>query len=260
MKHTLKVTFLLIILFFLAQLIGLGVVNNYLKEESLPYNIERPEIEEETSYIYLTVAIIIATLIALLLARLQALKLWKFWFFVSVTLTLLIAFGAFLPELIALLLALILALLKIFRRNEFIHNFTELFIYAGLAGLFVPILNLTSVIILLVIISLYDMVAVWKTKHMISMAKFQTKAKIFAGLHLTYSKGKEAILGGGDIGFPLMFAGVALKAGFYHALLVIIFTTIALSLLFFFSRKNRFYPAMPFLTIGCFTGFLVSLI
>jgi len=260
MKHTLQITLVLLALFFTAQLIGLSVVKSYFKEEALPYNIERPEIEEETSYIYLIVALFFATVIALVLAKFRAIKLWKFWFFVSVVLTLTIAFGAFLPDAVALAIAFVLALVKIFKQNIFFHNLSELFIYAGLAGLFVPLLNLASITILLVVISLYDVIAVWKTKHMVGMAKFQTKAKIFAGLHINYGKGKEAILGGGDIGFPLMFAGVALKAGWIHALFVIIFTTLALALLFFLSKKDRYYPAMPFLTIGSFIGFLLSLL
>ena len=256
----LQITSLLILFFLLAQVIGLFVIQSYYKEETLPLSLERPVLEEDTSYWYLLVAIGIGTVLALVLAKFKAMKLWRVWFFISVVLTLTIAFAAFMPDELAFGLAFIFGALKIFRPNPIIHNATELFIYAGLAGLFVPLLGLKSIVILLLVISLYDVIAVWKTRHMVSMAKFQTKSKIFAGLHLKYRKGREAILGGGDIGFPLMFAGVVLKLGWYHALFVVGFTTLALALLFFYSQKGKFYPAMPFLTIGCFAGFLLSLI
>jgi len=48
------------------------------------------------------IAILIATGVALLLIRFSAFRLWKVWYFISIFITLLIAFGAFIPELIAL--------------------------------------------------------------------------------------------------------------------------------------------------------------
>ena len=155
-------------------------------------------------------------------------------------------------------IALILALLKIFSKNIFSNNVTELFVYGGIAGLFVPILGLFSVFVLLILISIYDMIAVWKTKHMVKLAKFQSESNIFAGLYIPYKKNREAILGGGDIGFPLLFAGVVLKEfDFTKALIVVAVTTIALFLLFMYAKKNKFYPAMPFLSAGCFVGYLI---
>src|SRR3989338_8595621 len=261
MKHNLRVTSILIILFLMSHVLGLFVIKHYLpKEENLPLGIQKPEFEERTSYIPIIIAIFAATVIALVLIKFAAFRIWKLWYLASIFITLIISFNAFIPEMIALFLAIIFSLLKTFRNGILIHNFTEIFVYGGLAAIFVPVLSVWSIFVLLVLISIYDVIAVWKTRHMISMAKFQIKSKIFAGLHLKYSKGREAILGGGDIGFPLMFAGVVLKLGWYHALFVVGFTTLALALLFFYSQKGKFYPAMPFLTIGCFAGFLFSLI
>ena len=259
MKHSVKITAILVSLFLLAQLIGLFIVDSYLVEE-LPYDIQRPEFEEETSFIPIFVIIIIATIIAMILARFRAESLWKIWFFLAVVFTLAIAFSSVLPEIIALILSLLLAILKVFRRNLIVHNFTELFIYGGLAAIFVPILSILSISILLVLISLYDIYAVWKSKHMVKLAKFQAKMKLFAGIFIPYEK-KTAILGGGDIGFPLLFAGVILdKIGLLSSIIVILFSTLALLLLLIYSKKGRFYPAMPFISAGCFLGYLVVLL
>ncbi len=273
MKHTLKITLLLLVLFLASHIVGLYVTNHYLKENStLPFELQRPAMDEKTSFIPIFITILIATVLALILIKLQAIHIWKLWFFFSVVFCLTISFNAFMPEVFALTLAFILAIFKIFKPNVYLHNFTEVFIYGSLSALFVPVLNILSISILLILISIYDMVAVWKTKHMISMAKFQSDAKMFTGLSIPYGPKKninknvitkktvvrEAILGGGDIGFPLLFAGVVLKLyGFFPAVIISITSGLALLILFLMAEKKKFYPAMPFVTIGCFIGYLV---
>ena len=51
-----------------------------------------------------------------------------------------------------------------------------------------------------------------------------------------------------------------LKKSLYHAVFVVLFTTLALALLLIYSKKDKFYPAMPFIAVGCFVGYLVTLI
>ena len=165
-----------------------------------------------------------------------------------------IAFNAFFTQLFSLILALVLSLWKTFKNNIIVHNFSELFIYGGLAAIFVPILSITSIIVILFIIAIYDYIAVFKTKHMIRMAKFQTKIKLFAGLLIPYGK-KAAILGGGDLGFPLLFSGVMFKEFGLLSLITVLTSTLALAYLLFKSQKNKFYPAMPYISIGCFIGY-----
>jgi presenilin-like A22 family membrane protease len=259
MKHNITVTIVIAVLFLAAHFIGLFITNQYLGAE-LPYGIERPVIESSTSYIPLIIAIVIATGLALLLMRFGAMRLWKAWFIFATVYLLGIAFSAFIVQVWALVLALIFGLLKFYRPSAITHNFTELFVYSGIAAIFAPIMSIFAVSMLLILISIYDMIAVWKTKHMIKMAKFQAKAKMFAGFVIPYDKGKKnAVLGGGDIGFTLLFSGVVLVSmGFYKALIVSFVTTIALFLLLFLSKKNKFYPAMPYLSAGCFLGLLIS--
>ena len=63
-----------------------------------------------------------------------------------------------------------------------------------------------------------------------------------------------------------MFAGVVMKnliltnpilTAFLKTLIIPITTSIALYLLLIYGKKNKFYPAMPFLTIGCLIGFAI---
>ena len=77
-------------------------------------------------------------------------------------------------------------------------------------------------------------------------------------------KGKKvkvslAILGGGDVIFPILAAGVIfLTWGLLQALIISLFATFGLVYLFISARKGKFYPAMPFIATGCFLGLLVA--
>lgn len=297
MKHTPNITVLLVTFFLITQLTGLFILSSYIDfsktketgtviEKPLPL-VERPDVDESVSWLYIFVAIIIGTAIALAIIRLKLFFMWKFWFFMSVWFCLTIAFFAFTNLAVALILALVLTALKVYRPNIYIHNITEIFIYGGLAAIFVFFMNLTSAFILLFLISLYDMFSVWQSKHMIKLAEFQTSQKLFAGIFIPYSVPKKqavakkpgkiikkaveiksAILGGGDIGFPLIFTGVVFKSlllinpveiAFLKAIIISITTSLALLWLFMKAEKDKYYPAMPFISIGCVIGYLIIL-
>ncbi len=287
MKHTLKITLLLVLLFLMSQLIGLVVVNNYIDyaktEETgqttyknLPYSLERPDVPQQTSFLLILFGLFVGTVIILALIKFRKMNLWKFWFFLSVLLCLSVAFSAFVPSAIAFALALVFSIIKIFKPNFIVHNLTEIFIYGGIAAIFVPMMNLFAVVILLIVISLYDMFAVWKSKHMIKLAKFQASSNLFAGLVVPYKPAgfgiekpekprkagiKNAILGGGDMAFTLMFAGVAMKQfGLVKSLIIPLIVALALLILLTKGKKDTFYPAMPFLTAGCFLGYVIAFV
>lgn len=312
MKHSIKITTLLLFTFILAQLNGLFVLDYYIDIEKssaagktivneaayAQSNISPPTVENESiSYIYVIIALLVGTLLVLLLIKFRQRKLWKFWFFLSVLVSLIISlnswtfrffdntlFPAFFLYLGTVLLSGILAYYKVFKHHLIIHNLTEIFIYGGLAALLVPILNLFSVTLLLILVGFYDMYAVWKSKHMIAMAEFQTREKVFAGLYIPYtakgsvrdtkiemkekmseqkSSGSIAVLGGGDIAFPLLFSGVIFKTigTYWPALVIICTTTLALLLLFYYGEKGKYYPAIPFIALGCFLGYgIISLL
>jgi len=283
MKHTWIITCFLILMFFASQVIGLYITDKYIEVPASAENkvvwknlsvagvpINTPDVEPIISTGYIIGAVILGTLLILLIIRLNTVFLWKLWFYFAVVMCLSLAFGALIPALYAFIIALVFGFFKVFRPNIYLHNLTELFVYSGLAVIFVRMLDVKYSFILLIVLSFYDMYAVWKSKHMIKMAKFQTKSGIFAGLLIPYAapslrgvkkKVRTAVLGGGDIGFPLIFAGTVLVAsGFIPALIVSACTTASLSILLLLSQKDRFYPAIPFLTAGCAVGYLITLL
>ncbi|MBI2557808.1 hypothetical protein HYW20_00655 [Candidatus Woesearchaeota archaeon] len=300
MKHTVKVTILLVFFFFMAQFVGLLVINQYIDHKKtieskevvfkpLPYGFERPEIKNQsTSFIYITLAVLTGTFLVLMLVKFEKQFVWKYVFFAAVWSTLSIALAAFINPIAAAVLALIVSVLRLYRPNLIIQNISEIFIYGGLASFVVNIFNLFAAFMLLIVISIYDFIAVFKTKHMIKLAEFQSKSKVFAGLLVPYQRDKipvtampkpqtgnmpkntpkssVAVLGGGDIGFTLIFAGVVMKglmlketilAGFLKTLIIPVFVSFALLMLLLKGQKNKFYPAMPVLSLGCFVGYMV---
>lgn len=303
MKHNLKITLVLLGMFVLTQFIGMFVINHYnVLGNELPYGMETPEVQSPndfyTSFLpSILIAFIIAIVLLILLTKFKLAFILRLWFFFVVMIALGIFFKTILPlgqytGLIALIFALPLALVKVYKQNLIVHNLTELVIYPSIAAVFVPLLNLWTAIFLLVLISIYDMWAVWRSGIMQKMAKYQmNELKVFGGLMIPYvSKGQKTkikklralkkkdpkkfekthkdtkikvnmgILGGGDVVFPIITSGVMLvNFGFWPALFVLMGATIGLSYLLFFASPKKFYPAMPFITAGIFLGMLASL-
>ena len=301
MKHILKITVILVIMFFIAQIIGIFVANVYQPQiiqvtnettgeiinqtnYGIPYGLEPPEEIAPGEAIWsIVISLIIAVSLMLILMKIRAEIFIRVWFLFVVTVGIALALNAFLikipnASIIAIAIAIPLAIIKIFQRNMIVHNLTELLIYPGIASVFIPLLNILSVVILLLFISAYDIYAVWHAGFMQKMAKYQIeKLKLFSGFFIPYmdkktralvkkakktkskkgKKGKKigvnvAILGGGDVVFPIILAGVVLPVfGILSALIISIGATIALSVLFYYSEKGKFYPAMPFITAGC---------
>jgi len=283
MKHNIKVTAILLLMFIITQFIGLYVVNYYSAEDNpIPYGMEPPVPESELQYYgvftQIIIAFIIAVAILFAITKFELQTILKIWFFVVMLIALALTFNAFFPDFkyvsyVALLVALPFTIIKIFGKDILVHNFTELLIYPGIAAVFVPILNITTAIIFLILISIYDAWAVWHSGIMQKMAKYQVdKLNIFTGFFVPYVSKKVklklkkikksdlkkskikvnvALLGGGDVIFPIIISGVLLNTvGLGPALFAMLGATLGLAYLFFFAKKKKFYPAMPFITAG----------
>jgi presenilin-like A22 family membrane protease len=185
-------------------------------------------------------------------------KLWFFFAFVAGISVALSAFGV--EPMFAIVAAAVITLLKFKETDIVTHNLGEILLYGGIVALFVPMLNLFAVTLLLIIMSVYDFIAVFITKHMVSLAKMQESLGIFSGI-IVVNKDEVAILGGGDIAFTMLFASVVLRDfGSMPALLAVYGAALGILALIIIGEKKKFYPAMPFVTIGCLLGYGLSMI
>jgi len=279
-------------MFVITQFIGLYVVNHYLADDQeLPYGMKSPEVEQESDFYTaflpsIIIAFIIAITLLFLLTKFKAEFILRVWFFIVVAIALGITLNSIIPNfkhssLIIFLFVLPFAFIKIYKTNFLVHNITELLIYPGIAAVFVPMLNHITIIILLVLISGYDLWAVWHAGIMQKMAKYQIdKLRIFSGFFVPYAskrvkaqikklkkselkkkkiKVNMAILGGGDIIFPIIAAGIMFKEfGIGPALFTVAGATLGLAYLSFMAKKKKWYPAMPFITAGIFLAMILS--
>ncbi|OYT36276.1 hypothetical protein B6U91_01585 [Candidatus Pacearchaeota archaeon ex4484_71] len=287
MKHNLKITIILLSMFLVTQFIGLFVIHFY-SGAPIPFGLGSADsnIDSGSAFISILVAFTIAILLMMVLIRFKTKFVMRTWFFVVVMIALGVSFNAILSSItpgfkympfVALLFALPLALSKIYTPNMISHNLSELFIYPGIAVIFIPMLNVLYLMIFLVLISLYDAWAVWKSGIMQKMAKYQMeKVKVFGGFLLPYLSKRQrkqvkvlkkknpqllkkkkfkvtlAILGGGDIVFPIISAGVMFKFfGVWAAVITILGAALGLGFLLFYGKKKA-YPAMPFISTGIF--------
>lgn len=281
-------------MFLITQFVGLFVISTDSVPSYLDGQIQDDQVESYGYYFFqLVTALILSILIFVLITKYKLVTFMRLWFLLVVIIALSVSFYAILtyfnqPQyLIALAIAIPIGILKIIRPSIIIHNLTEVLIYPGIASIFVPILNPFYAILLLLIISIYDIWAVWHSGIMQKMAKFQMdKMKVFGGFFVPYLtrdirkkikkekikfKNKKvpknykgiqmpiAILGGGDVVFPIITAGVFLT--YFNSLtpgLYIIFGAFAgLLYLLLRSEKKKFYPAMPFITAGILLGLAI---
>jgi hypothetical protein len=130
------------------------------------------------------------------------------------------------------------------------------------------------VIALLAVFSVYDIVAVYKTKHMVEMAKEMIDSRAILGLIIPRNLsgfgeglirlkpgGKFLILGGGDIVFPLFLCCSLIPSyGIAKSFLAAAFSILGLLASFFlfaFQKKRSPIPALPPIAFFSIVGYLV---
>ncbi|MEK6808035.1 MAG: presenilin family intramembrane aspartyl protease [Nanoarchaeota archaeon] len=192
-----------------------------------------------------------------------------------------IVFSAFFPEWIAFFLAVGVVAVRFLIPNILTHNLALFLALAGVSAQLGTFLRVPAVIIILIALSIYDVIAVFKTKHMVTMFKSLMDRGAVMGLvipeklsdlgrpthhavkaKLSKSDKKQFImLGGGDIAFPAMFAISALaEYGLAQSIGIVagsLFGIAAIHFLFIFG-KVKALPALPPLAICSIAGFLIS--
>lgn len=186
--------------------------------------------------------------------------------------------GVWFDETTPFVLAFLLVLAWWAYPTVLVQNISVVFGMLG-AGLSLGfVLPPETVVILLVIFSVYDFAAVYLTKHMVVMAKEMLVSGAIAAIFIppgvsdlgekmemaAASKLKYMIVGGGDIVFPLLFSVSMVKyADVSGAVTVAIFSLIGFCVsfyLFAFQKIKKPIPALPAIALFSILGYLVSII
>jgi len=277
-----KSVFLIIILFLATQFIGLYVGNQYI--QAISSGIATPALENpeniETS-LYLFGYIMFTTVIILIIIKykksfIRILEAFVIFMSSWITFDFLIPLDIWYLSL-GFFLALILTAWKMRKPTILSQDVAAVFSGAGVGAVLGASLGVLPSIVFMLILSAYDFVSVFITKHMVHMAKALTerptsftiaaphefKSMTYAPTKSKRSKKKIHVfqLGVGDMVIPLMFAvSVMNRFGILSSIASIVGSTIALLFLIVFIKKRpQPLPALPFITFGTLAGFLVSL-
>jgi len=163
-----------------------------------------------------------------------------------------------------LILALSLTVWKVFRPSILSQNIALIFAVSGAGSIIGGSLGVFPVIVFLLILSIYDFISVFWTKHMVYLAKAITERPMAftAAVPMKTKKVTHVFqLGGGDLVMPLILSVAVLgRLGFYHALLTSLGSFIALAILFSYVLRNpdQPLPALPPISAGACLGLFAS--
>ena len=277
-----QTAFIIVGIFLITSLIGLYAGNIYIqaiKQDELPAAFEDPENIQNSFYLFIYILIstvLIFTVVRVWKPSIRFLEAFAVFFSSWITFDLIVPLDIWVLSL-GFFLALALTIWKMFRPTILSQNVAAIFSGAGVGALLGASFGIAPSLIFLIIKCVYDYVAFFVTKHMISLAKIITerptaftiaaphkfkKAKVVPIRGKRKRKFHVFQLGLGDIVMPLVFSVSLLnKYTLFNSLLSIIGSSIALTLLMYYmSKKPQALPALPFITLGTLSGFLFSLI
>jgi len=201
-------------------------------------------------------------------------KIYKILFLSVSFFSSLIFFESFLPEPIPLILVFLLIFWWMKKPIVLNQNLLIIFSLAGIGASLGLSLKPESVILILIILSIYDFIAVYKTNHMVKIAKDMIEAGTILGLVFPFEplgflkstkeikpgEGKFLVLGGGDVAFPLIFSVSLLKFGILKSFIVALFSLLGLFanfLIFIFQKERKAIPALPLISLFSIIGYLI---
>lgn len=185
--------------------------------------------------------------------------------------------GSFLSQPNDLWATLFVVLAFILIRNVFTHNIGIVLGVAGIGSVLGLSILPKTVVIIMIVLSFYDVVAVYITKHMVSMAKNMMEAgAIFGfiipseikGLFLNKQEAqaqmgeKFMILGSGDVGLPVVLVSSMVQYGVVGAIIVAIFSLVGLlatHLIFVNQKERKPMAALPPIATMSIIGYLLVL-
>ena len=185
--------------------------------------------------------------------------------------------AVFKEPLISSLIALSFVLLVSSLRVVLLHNLGIVLALAGIGSILGLSLRPISAVFFLLILSFYDIIAVYKTGHMVKMAEDMIKSKAVFGLILPqkFQGWKEnlenvrpgeqfMILGSGDVVMPLVLIASVIKAhSLAIGLVILFFSLVGLLItyyLFVTQKTKRPMAALPPIAVMSIIWYLVSVL
>lgn len=246
------------------------------------YQITPPEIPLGLPLVYFFGAVVLLGAILLLVPVDKLRMVFRIMFMFLFAWGMFITLGLSLPIPAASLISIAGGLTWLFMPRVWLHNLLMIFTLASVGAVFGFLLSPWTAISFMLVISVYDVLAVrlgymlWMVKRLsesgtlpafviprrISAWNLNLKEAGFKKLFEDVSAEREfSILGGGDIGFPLLLiVSVFFVYGFTSSAIVAVFSLLGLVsayLIQLFLLKGKPMPALPPITFVSLIGFLI---
>lgn len=199
-------------------------------------------------------------------------SLVRYVFFASVFFGLLLFFNVFAPIISSGMLSAYMMILYFLLHRPIVHNIVMLLSLIGIALALGISASPLTIFVILLIFSLYDIIAVFGTKHMVKMAKQFFSLGLLPGfiiatdprLQWTPARVKPgtkfSFLGNGDVVLPLLFVASLIGVRPAYAIGAGAGNILGFAILVFilWGKKREPLPALPPIVLGEVIGFLTS--
>lgn len=263
------------VMFGAVQALGLWTAWRFLHDLKLNYLV--PEVSANLHLNLLDVFVLAAfTLLFIFLAKKKGKVsdiFFKVFLWVVVFSGAEIVFSLFFNSTLAFTASLVIILLMILVPRVIILNIAVILALAGIGAIFGLSITPIVAVWVLAILSVYDIIAVYFTKHMVKMAEGMVASRaIFGFIIPVQSSGfKEKlsavqpgenfmILGSGDIALPLILTVSVARVSIWQAVVVAIFSILGLlatHLIFVNQKEHRPMAALPPIAALSIIGYLV---
>jgi presenilin-like A22 family membrane protease len=231
-----------------------GIIDNVKVGTDLPPIVERPD--DPNSSLQIFAYILVSTVLLLFLMKHKFDFIIKLMIYASLFVGLAITLWG-LSGVAGALLAIPLFILACWKRNDLTAiNFLLIFALPGIGSWMGASLAFFPSLILLIGLACYDLIAVFGTKHMVTLAE---GAKGRLPLMFGIPVGNRVLgLGTGDLAIPLVFTVSVLRDyDLTHAVVTSLGGLVGMMALFLYilNKKDIVLPALPPITIGLLLGF-----
>ncbi len=262
-----------LVLFGLTLLIGVFSAYNY--SPLIEKSIVQPPAYSWNSIVMFLLFFSILMLVMKKFTRLRALS-FKFFLLLVVFSGSQIVIGSLVSSPWDLLCALVIAAVFLTMHNVLVHDIAVALGIAGVSSILGITISPQVAVILLVVLSFYDILAVYWTKHMVYLAKGMIESGAIFGFIIPFNirdifshKGearekmgeKFMILGSGDIGLPIILASSVAIVSLGQALVVSLFALGGLfltHLIFVNQSERKSMAALPPIATMTIIGYLIS--
>jgi len=184
--------------------------------------------------------------------------------------------GIIFVKFTAFLIAIAIAILRFIYPRILTQNLAIIIAIAGIAASLGMSVKPLMALIILILLSVYDIIAVYKTRHMIKLFKGMAKRGAVLALVVPKNfslwlkkfeiiklenKNEFIFLGTGDLALPVFFAISALSSGIEFSLFIIfgaIIGFIVNHIIFINQKEKKPIPALPAIALFSILGYIVS--